>query len=294
MSLRAHVYFCPGLSKQQPTTTVVNGVRVVQFPRNEETKITKQPKAAKRAFGPVFIFVQTMTDISPEQFIDLSENKPIEDRREGASAGAPHEDSPQAVAHDQSSPPPGFEIKATRVKDLTTEERLRLVSDAKNGVENKYFKVHFTKNGSSRITKRKQPVEQTAERVIKQYTPSLTTEQLLMEHVIGLESQLATLRQKHKKLKKSYKSMYQDVYVDDEDAYDARAPPSEEVVQSNSSSTTPTTNALNDMQDNMVNNNECLHGVQQAPSSPGFAQQQNIFGKNKSNGWRARIAANMY
>ena len=294
MSLRARVYFCPGLSKQQPTTTVVNGVRVVQFPRNEETKITKQPKAAKRAFGPVFIFVQTMTDISPEQFIDLSENKPIEDGREGASAGAPHEDSPQAVAHDQSSPPPGFEIKATRVKDLTTEERLRLVSDAKNGVENKYFKVHFTKNGSSRITKRKQPVEQTAERVIKQYTPSLTTEQLLMEHVIGLESQLATLRQKHKKLKKSYKSMYQDVYVDDEDAYDARAPPSEEVVQSNSSSTTPTTNALNDMQDNMVNNNECLHGVQQAPSSPGFAQQQNIFGKNKSNGWRARIAANMY
>ena len=294
MSPRARVYFCPGLSKQQPTTTVVNGVRVVQFPRNEETKITKQPKAAKRAFGPVFIFVQTMTDISPEQFIDLSENKPIEDRREGASAGAPHEDSPQAVAHDQSSPPPGFEIKATRVKDLTTEERLRLVSDAKNGVENKYFKVHFTKNGSSRITKRKQPVEQTAERVIKQYTPSLTTEQLLMEHVIGLESQLATLRQKHKKLKKSYKSMYQDVYVDDEDAYDARAPPSEEVVQSNSSSTTPTTNALNDMQDNMVNNNECLHGVQQAPSSPGFAQQQNIFGKNKSNGWRARIAANMY
>ena len=294
MSPRARVYFCPGLSKQQPTTTVVNGVRVVQFPRNEETKITKQPKAAKRAFGPVFIFVQTMTGISPEQFIDLSENKPIEDGREGASAGAPHEDSPQAVAHDQSSPPPGFEIKATRVKDLTTEERLRLVSDAKNGVENKYFKVHFTKNGSSRITKRKQPVEQTAERVIKQYTPSLTTEQLLMEHVIGLESQLATLRQKHKKLKKSYKSMYQDVYVDDEDAYDARAPPSEEVVQSNSSSTTPTTNALNDMQDNMVNNNECLHGVQQAPSSPGFAQQQNIFGKNKSNGWRARIAANMY
>lgn len=262
-------------------------------PRNGEPKITKQPALLEYALTGAFIFAQTMTDISPEQIIDLSENKPIEDRREGASAGTPHEDSHQAVAHDQSSAP-GFEIKATRVKDLTTEERLRLVSDAKNGVENKYFKVHFTKNGSSRITKRKQPVEQTAERIVKQYTPSLTTEQLLMEHVIGLESQLATLRQKHKKLKKSYKSMYQDVYVDDEDAYDARAPPGEEVVQSNNSSTTPTTNALNDMQDNMVNNNECLHGVQQAPSSSGLAQQQNIFGKNKSNGWRARIAANMY
>ena len=273
----------PVPSTQRPTPTVVNGVRVVQFPRNEETKITKQPKAAKRAFGPVFIFVQTMTGISPEQFIDLSENKPIEDRREGASAGAPHEDSPQAVAHDQSSPPPGFEIKATRVKDLTTEERLRLVSDAKNGVENKYFKVHFTKNGSSRITKRKQPVEQTSERIIKQRSPSLTTEQLLMEHVIDLETQLATLKQKHKKLKKNYKSLYQDVYVDDE-----------EYVQSNSNNTTPTTNALNDIQDNIVNNNECLQGVQQPQSSSEFPQQQNIFNKNKTNGWRARIAANMY
>ena len=49
----------------------------------------------------------------------------------------------------------------------------------------------------------------------------MTTEQLLMEHVIGLESQLSTLAQKHKNLKKKYKRMYEDVYIDDEEFYKA-------------------------------------------------------------------------
>ena len=222
-----------------------------------------------------FIFIEIMTEITPEQIIDTSENKPIDEVPQTKD---------QTQSQDNTSPPV-FEIKATRVKDLTTEERLRLISDAKNGVDNPYFKVQFFKNGNSRITKRKQPMEQTSERIIKQRSPSLTTEQLLMEHVIGLETQLATLKQKHKKLKKNYKSLYQDVYVDDDDMYEA---------QSNNNNTTPTTNALNDIQDNIVNNNECLQGVQQPQPSSELPQQQNIFNKNKTNGWRARIAANMY
>ena len=47
----------------------------------------------------------------------------------------------------------------------------------------------------------------------------MMTEQLLMEHVIGLESQLSTLAQKHKNLKKKYKRMYEDVFIDDEEFY---------------------------------------------------------------------------
>ena len=220
-----------------------------------------------------FIFIEIMTEITPEQIIDTSENKPIDEVPQTKD---------QTQSQDNTSPPV-FEIKATRVKDLTTEERLRLISDAKNGVDNPYFKVQFFKNGNSRITKRKQPMEQTSERIIKQRSPSLTTEQLLMEHVIGLETQIATLKQKHKKLKKNYKSLYQDVYVDDT-----------ELTQSNSINMTPTTNALNDIQDNIVSNNECLQGVQQPQPSSELPQQQNIFNKNKTNGWRARIAANMY
>ena len=241
-----------------------------------------------------------MAEIRPEEIIDTSENRPIEEKTpqpqteqtqppqtqhplEGLSASTRREP--------ENTTPPVFEVKATRVKDLTTEERLRLISDAKNGIDNPYFKVQFFKNGNSRITKRKQPVEQTSERIIKQRSPGLTTEQLLMEHVIGLESQLAVLKQKHKKLKKNYKNMYQDVYVDDEADIDARALESE--TQSNNNNTTPTTNALNDIQDKIVNSNECLQGEQQPPSSE-FPQQQNIFNQNKTKGWRARIAANMY
>ena len=115
-----------------------------------------------------------------------------------------------------------------------------------------------------------------------------------MEHVIGLESQLATLKQKHKKLKHNYKSLYQDVYVDDT-----------ELTQSNSINMTPTTNALNDIQDNTVNNNECLDNVEQQPQASESSQlhshelgqtgpqQQNIFTTNKTRGWRARIANSM-
>ena len=183
------------------------------------------------------------------------------------------------------TPPTTIEIKANKVKDLTTEERLKLISDAKNGIDNPLFKVQFYKNGNSRIIKRKQPLDTTSEKIIKQRAPTLTTEQLLMEHVIGLESQLATLRQKQKKLKKNYKTLYQDVYVDDE-----------ELTQSNNINNTPTTKALNDMQDNTVNNSECLDNVEQQPqpSESSQLQQQNIFTTNKTRGWRARIANNLY
>ena len=216
-----------------------------------------------------------MSDITPEQIIDTSENKPIEELSTEL----------EQSTSQQTQPAQTFEIKASKVKDLTTEERLKLISDAKNGIDNPLFKVQFYKNGNSRIIKRKQPLQATSERIIKQRLPSLTTEQLLMEHVIGLETQLATLRQKQKKLKKNYKSLYQDVYVDED-----------EINQSSNINTIPTTKALNDIQDNIVNNNECLDNVEQQPQpqSSSELQQQNIFPRNKTNGWRARIAANMY
>ena len=214
-----------------------------------------------------------MSNITPEQIIDTSENKPVIDEQQTTTQTQQTQQTPQTI-----------EIKANKVKDLTTEERLKLISDAKNGIDNPLFKVQFYKNGNSRIIKRKQPLDTTSERIIKQRAPTLTTEQLLMEHVIGLESQLATLRQKQKKLKKNYKTLYQDVYVDDE-----------ELTQSNNINNTPTTKALNDMQDNTVNNSECLDNVEQQPqaSESSQLQQQNIFTTNKTRGWRARIANNI-
>ena len=215
-----------------------------------------------------------MSDIKPEEILDTSRNEPItENPKEG---GIFKEESPESEIEDE---PP--QIKASKVKDLTVEEKARLISEAKNGVENPFFKVKFYKNGSSRIIKRKQPVEQTSTKIINKNSSSLTTEQLLMEHVIGLESQLATLKQKHKKLKKNYKSLYQDVYVDEEEI-----PPQgifKEEGQSTSINMTPMTSALNENQDNTVNKNEC---------SESFSQQPIFYNRN-TKGWRARIAKNM-
>ena len=212
-----------------------------------------------------------MSDISPEQIIDISENKPVIEKEQETETEKQKQES--------------FEIKASKVKDLTKEEKIQLISDAKNGIDNPFFKVQFYKNGNARIIKRKQRADTTSERIIKQRSPAMTTEQLLMEHVIGLESQIATLRQKQKKLKKSYKSLYQDVYIDDE-----------EFSQSNSISNTPTSNALKDIQERTVSNNECLESVEQQPqpSESSQLQQQNIFQTNKTRGWRARIANNIF
>ena len=51
--------------------------------------------------------------------------------------------------------------------------------------------------------------------------PYMTTEQILMEHVIDLEAKYATLYQKHKKLKKNYKELHEDIYFDENDGEQA-------------------------------------------------------------------------
>ena len=216
-----------------------------------------------------------MSDINPEEILDTSRNEPITENEnpQGGNQGTFKE----GIEVEEEP----LQIKASKVKDLTVEEKARLISEAKNGVENPFFKVKFYKNGSSRIIKRKQPVEQTSTKIINKNSSALTTEQLLMEHVIGLESQLATLRQKHKNLKKNYKSLYQDVYVDEEGIFKEEIPP--EGGQSTSINTTPMTNALNENQDNTVNKNEC---------SESFSQQPIFYNRN-TKGWRARIAKNM-
>ena len=202
----------------------------------------------------------SVQDIQPEQLIDTSENKPLEQEPE---------QTPVQNVHDNMS----AQVPPKNINQLTPEEKLTIINNAKNGIENDFYKVQFYKNGNSRIVKRKQPATSTSENIIKQRAPGLTTEQLLMEHVIGLESQLATLRQKQKRLKHNYKSLYQDIYVDDE-----------EISQSNKINMTPINNALNPNTDNNDNQQESQPQV-----SPEFPQQNITFPQIKRNGWRARI-----
>ena len=139
-------------------------------------------------------------NIKPEQLIDTSENKPIE-IEEGEN-----KESPTLSKAKQ--------IPLKNVKDLTKEERQTLINNAKNNTENDNYKVVFTKNGQPRITKKKPEKESTATKIIRE-NKGMTNEQLLFEHVINLESQLATLKQKHKNLKRNYKQIYQDVYIEE-------------------------------------------------------------------------------
>ena len=202
----------------------------------------------------------SVQDIQPEQLIDTSENKPLEQEPE---------QTPVQNVHDKMS----AQVPPKNINQLTPEEKLTIINNAKNGIENDFYKVQFYKNGNSRIVKRKPPATSTSENIIKQRAPGLTTEQLLMEHVIGLESQLATLRQKQKRLKHNYKSLYQDIYVDEE-----------EISQSNKINMTPINNALNPNTDNNDNQQESQPQV-----SPEFPQQNITFPQIKRNGWRARI-----
>ena len=156
----------------------------------------------------IFIYAQmTAQEITPEQLIDTSENKPIVE----VESQEQEDNTPTAETVQQ--------IPLKAISQLTKEEREILLNNAKNNIENDNYKVTFFKNGNHRITKKKPSRESTASKIIRE-NKGMTNEQLLFEHVINLESQIAVLRQKHKNLKRNYKQIYEDVYVDDENAYD--------------------------------------------------------------------------
>ena len=201
-------------------------------------------------------------DIQPEDLIDTSENKPVETKEDT------QEDEQQPVIQVP-------EIPLKKISELSKEEKAIIINNAKQGIDSQYYKVSFFKNGNTRITKKKIPKEQTAQKIIKQRAPSMTTEQLLMEHVISLETQLGILNEKHKKLKGKYKKMYQDVYVDEDDVYDNAV--YEPVYNNTISSTTPTTNKdFTERNDSINPNQEALQSIP--------------LRKIKASGFRAKIA----
>ena len=161
--------------------------------------------------------------VEPSDIIDIEENTPIDDepaainaenKLEEKSAENEHEDNKQEIKNNI--------IK--EVKQLTKQERQDLINNAKKGISNENYKVTFMKNGQARITKInnsniKQPPKQnkqnTAQKLIETRQTMMTNEQLLMEHVIGLETQLAVMRNKHKRLKDRYKQLAEDIYIND-------------------------------------------------------------------------------
>ena len=118
-------------------------------------------------------------------------------------------------------------ITRKKIADLTENERNQLIKDAQNGLENDYYTVKMCKNGSTRICLKKQSKAQQILTEAKENQPIPTTSkryytdnQLLMEHIINLETSFNNLKTKHKKLKKRYNELEGYLYADDVRAED--------------------------------------------------------------------------
>ena len=79
------------------------------------------------------------------------------------------------------------------------------------------------KNGNHRIKLKNGNKRSVAQKNIETKTGMMTNDQLLMEHVFDLEARLKVMEMKHKKLKKKYKGLKQDIYVDVDEGETQRA-----------------------------------------------------------------------
>ena len=120
-------------------------------------------------------------------------------------------------------------VENKSIKSLTDDERAIIIANAKSGIEQPNFDVKFFSNGNFRIIKRKQVKPSVSQKVInadnensldKQIQDKkiyYTNDQLLIEHIIELNSKVDKLMTKHKKLKRKYQTLCTDLYVDDND-----------------------------------------------------------------------------
>ena len=150
------------------------------------------------------------TDIAPESIIDTSENKP----RETAKTYSPM--PPEPIEHE-------MVIQPKPVKYLSQAEKDYLINLYKEGGEHDNFKVQFCRNGVVKISTRKAPPKTVTEKIVERHSAQgkggmLSTQDLLLEHVLDLENKVTKISMKHKKLKKKYKSICSDIYVDDDEA----------------------------------------------------------------------------
>ena len=129
------------------------------------------------------------------------------------------------VEEEISNEKPEYVIKANRVCDLTQKDKDYLLECARNGIQNDKFDVKLFKNGNHKIVLHKTERKSVAQKTIETKRDRLTNDQLLMEHVIDLESRFKVMEMKHKKLKRKYKNLKQDLYIDaDEEETAAPAP----------------------------------------------------------------------
>ena len=159
---------------------------------------------------------------SKEIVIELSNKEDNQD----STQDTPLEQSSMESPKTKPNKTPKF-VDKKLIKDLNDDERNLILSNFRAGIDQPYFDVKVFKNGSSKIIKKKVTVPSTAQKVIcsneqLKTQPSdqkvfYSDNQLLFEHIIELNSKVDKLMAKHKKLKRRYQSLQNDLYVEDDD-----------------------------------------------------------------------------
>ena len=114
-------------------------------------------------------------------------------------------------------------VEKKSINSLSDEERALIIANAKAGVDQPYFNVKFFKNGRTQITKKKETPQTVSTKITAQKAPAkkdspvyYTDNQLLFEHIIELNAKVERLMHKHKKLKRRYQTLQDDLYIDSE------------------------------------------------------------------------------
>lgn len=143
---------------------------------------------------------------------------------EGQSPEQPEIENSSEMSQSQNILDKQKPVELKDVKKLTSEEREQIISNFKNGIDNEFYDVKTLKNGTTRIVKKKNKSQSLSnklisgrkdnEQFVKPEKKYLSNEQLLMEHIIELNTQMNKLKNKQKKLKNKYKGIKRDLYVD--------------------------------------------------------------------------------
>ena len=133
------------------------------------------------------------------------------------------------------------------ISRLTEDERALIIKNHNEGIYQPYFDVKTLDDGTLKIVKKKPKQPTVSQKATTQAAntseakPSegdsnnkvyYSDNQLLFEHIIELNSKVDKLMNKHKKLKKRYKALQQDIYVDsvDDDSQGETLEPSHEAI----------------------------------------------------------------
>ncbi|KAH0797369.1 uncharacterized protein GO595_009690 [Histomonas meleagridis] len=140
-----------------------------------------------------------------------------------------------------------------------------------------FLTSNFFKNGNARVTAKKSKTPTVSQKVIKNNNDGkvyLSNDQLLMEHIIELNSRLDKLTGKHKKLKKKYHRLRDDIYIDAEEI------PSVE-------------QTLNDEQVSLDARNsqgsEQKEDIVSSEAQVSSERQEQVYNVPVQRGWRARV-----